>query len=111
MFAIVDGDVGIGGIGWWLAQWRGDDVYETGWSVVPEAQGKGAAGAALALVIEDARLHGERSLLTAFPSVANPASNRLCASAGFAHAGVEESEFRGSMLTVNAWTLDLATPH
>lgn len=109
MFAIVDGatDEGVGGCGWWSTTWHGDDVCEAGWSVVPEAQGRGLATAAVRLLVADARLHGERRSLTAFPSVDNDASNRVCAAAGFSLRGVEVLSFLGATLTVNAWVIDI----
>lgn len=109
MFAIVDGatDEGVGGCGWWNTTWHGDDVYEAGWSVVPEAQGRGVAIAAVRLLVADARLHGTRRWLTAFPSVDNDASNRLCAAVGFTQRGVEIFPFRRTALTVNAWVIDI----
>lgn len=109
MFAIVDGatEEEFGACGWWHTTWHGDDVCEAGWSVIPGAQGRGVATAAVRLLVADARLHGERHLLTAFPSVKNDASNRLCAAAGFSQRGVEEFPFRGTMLTVNAWVIDI----
>jgi len=117
MFAIVESDngadaVALGGVGWWLTQWRDQPVFEAGWGVVPEAQGRGIAKAAVSLLIDDAlslveRAQSERHLLTAFPSVDNVASNSLCSGAGFRNHGVESFPFRGTTLTVNAWVLDL----
>ncbi|NYI41157.1 GNAT family N-acetyltransferase [Demequina lutea] len=95
-------------MGWWLTTWRDQPVYEAGWGVVPEAQGRGIAKSAVALLITDARSHGERRLLTAFPSVDNAASNHLCSSAGFKNHGIESFPFRGTTLTVNAWALELS---
>jgi RimJ/RimL family protein N-acetyltransferase len=107
MFVIVADEVAVGAIGWWTSEWRGEDVHETGWFVVPEAQGAGVARAAVPLVINDARRHGTRPLLLAYPSVTNKPSNALCAGSGFSLAGVEQFPFRGVVLTVNAWVLDL----
>jgi RimJ/RimL family protein N-acetyltransferase len=112
MFAIIESRNGadeesVGGVGWWLTTWHDQPVYEAGWSVVPEAQGRGIAKAAVALLIADARSHAERRLLTAFPSIENAPSNSVCASAGFRNHGVESFPFRATTLTVNAWALDL----
>jgi RimJ/RimL family protein N-acetyltransferase len=112
MFAIIESrkgadEEGVGGVGWWLATWHDQPVYEAGWGVVPEAQGRGVARAAVSLLIADARSHADRRLLTAFPSVANGASNRLCSGAGFHNHGIESFPFRGTTLTVNAWALEL----
>ena len=113
MFAIIDTSLplangqGVGGVGWWPTQWHDEDVYEAGWHVMPEAQGRGIARAAVSLAIADAKVRGERRLLTAFPSISNAASNRLCESLGFSHRGIESFQFRGTTLAVNAWALDL----
>src|SRR5882757_347071 len=40
-----DGEVA-GSIGFWEQTWRGEKVYETGWGVLPEFQGRGIAVAA-----------------------------------------------------------------
>src|SRR5205085_4045363 len=62
MFKIVDEETGeaTGSVGFWERDWRDQRVYEVGWSVLPEFQGRGIAGDATAQVIalakaEDAR--------------------------------------------------------
>lgn len=48
LFAIVvgPGRVAAGSVGYWEKEWRGQHVWEAGWSVLPEFQGRrGAAGA------------------------------------------------------------------
>lgn len=112
MFVIED-DAGeaLGSIGHWHVVWREKPVLETGWFVLPEAQGRGVASAALALLVEDARAHrGEKRYLTAFPGIENPASNGVCRRNGFALVGTITESFRGAALTVNEWALDLAQP-
>lgn len=109
MFAIVDGDRRLGSIGCWKTDWRGEPVLETGWFVLPEAQGQGVASSALALLVDVMREHGvDRRLLTAFPSVANEPSNAVCRKAGFTHVGTMTEVFRDAELTVNEWVLDLS---
>lgn len=118
MFAIVDArGEHLGGIGWWNTEWNDRPAYETGWSVLPRAQGRGVAKTALALVIEDVRRHGltmpETSAtrpLVAFPNAANAASNAVCRSAGFELVGTDESEFRGMMSTWNVCVLSSESP-
>jgi RimJ/RimL family protein N-acetyltransferase len=107
MFRIVVGDEAVGGIGWWSSEWDGKAVHESGWFVLPERQGRGIASAALELVVADARKHGMHPLLAAFPSVENVASNRVCARAGFELVDTEKEEFRGVLLHLNVWALDL----
>ncbi|MFK3678448.1 GNAT family N-acetyltransferase [Microbacterium sp. NPDC090218] len=109
MFVIEDDEgVSLGSIGHWQVVWREEPALETGWFVRPEAQGRGVASAALALLIDDARRQRNgRRFLTAFPGVENPASNGVCRRNGFAQAGSVTMEFRGAALTVNEWALDL----
>lgn len=56
MFAIVlepGGEVA-GSIGFWARTWRDEPVYETGWGVLPEFQGRGVAVAAARAVVAEA---------------------------------------------------------
>src|SRR5918999_1048878 len=79
-FKIVDDATGedVGWVGYWEREWRGQDVYETGWSVVPEAQGRGIAAAATRVLLERARADGDRRYVHAFPAVDNAPSNAIC---------------------------------
>lgn len=109
MFVITADDQAVGGIGWWDTEWRGEPAHETGWFVVPEAQGRGVARSAVRLIVDDAAEHAKFRFLTAFPAVTNAASNALCAAAGFRHYGEELFPFRGQELRVAAWAVDLHT--
>lgn len=112
MFVIED-DAGasLGSIGYWRMDWRDEPALEAGWFVRPEAQGRGVASKALALLIDVARAHrGDRRFLTAFPGVDNPASNGVCRRNGFALVGTKTEEFRGADLSENEWVLDLSSP-
>ncbi|WP_226531611.1 GNAT family N-acetyltransferase [Microbacterium paraoxydans] len=111
MFVIEDaGGSALGSIGHWRMQWRQEPALEAGWFVLPEAQGRGVASDALALVVDDACAHREgRRFLTAFPEVGNAASNGVCRRNGFDLVGTFTEQFRGAELTVNAWALDLTT--
>ena len=105
---VADGEA-VGWVGYWERSWREDDVFEIGWSVLPEHQGRGIAAGATALAIEHARATGRRRYLHAFPSVDNPASNAICRKLGFTL--VEECDFEfppGSLMRCNDWRLDLA---
>src|SRR5262245_41209242 len=110
MFKVVDEETGeaVGSVGYWEREWRGGQVWETGWFVLPAFQGRGIATAATRLVIERARAEGTHRFLHAFPSVENPPSNAICHKAGFEL--VEECEFeypKGSWMRCNDWRLDL----
>lgn len=112
MFVVID-DEGrpLGSIGYWPVEWRGRPAWETGWFVLPVAQGRGIASRALALLIDDVRAHptGRRPLV-AFPGIDNPASNGVCRRNGFTLCGTISETFRGAELTINEWVLDLEHP-
>ena len=107
MFRVVADGEAVGAVGWWSTTWRGTDVHETGWFVVPEAQGHGHAASAVRLVIDDAREHARFPVLMAFPSADNLASNALCSSTGFTSRGQDDLVFRSVHLRVTAWGVDL----
>lgn len=111
MFVILLDAEPVGSIGYWRLRWKEQDVWETGWFVLPEAQGHRVAARALALLIDDARSHPEgRGILVAFPSVENPPSNAVCRRAGFVLTGSTTETFRGTQLTMNEWEFDLTRP-
>ncbi|MFE5795339.1 GNAT family N-acetyltransferase [Streptomyces sp. NPDC056503] len=97
-----------GSVGFWASEWRGEPVYETGWTVLPGFQGRGVATLATRAVAERARAAGLHRHLLAFPSVANAASNAVCRKAGFELLGEEDFEYPpGRPMRCNAWRLDL----
>jgi RimJ/RimL family protein N-acetyltransferase len=111
MYAIGVGPekVAAGSVGYWPREWRNEDVWETGWSVLPEFQGQGVATRATALVIEIARADGSRRFIHAYPSVDNPASNAICRKLRFELLGDVEFEYpKGQFMRCNDWRLDLA---
>lgn len=103
----VDGRA-VGWVGYWARRWHDQDVYEAGWAVLPRAQGRGLASAALAELVAYAAGRGQRRFVHAFPSVDNPASNAICRRAGFEELGAIDFEYPpGRMMRVNDWRLDL----
>ncbi len=109
MFKVVDetGDA-VGSVGFWEREWRGQKVYEIGWSVLPEFQGRGIAGHATEQAIELAREEGKHRFLHAFPSVDNAPSNAICRKLGFTFLEVCDFEFPpGNPLRCNDWRLNL----
>lgn len=110
MFKIVDtaSGAGVGSVGFWTRTWNDAEVYETGWMVVPEFQGRGVARAATAQAIELARDDGKHQYIHAFPNVENAPSNAICRRLGFELQGPCEFEFpKGHLMTCNDWRLDL----
>jgi len=109
-FKVVDEETGqrVGYVGFWEREWRGEDVYEMGWSVLNEFQGRGIASAAAGQVIELARSERDRRFMHAYPSVENAASNAICMKLGFTMLGAHDFEYpKGSLLRCNDWRLDL----
>jgi RimJ/RimL family protein N-acetyltransferase len=110
MFKIIDepSGVAVGSVGYWEKSWRGESIYETGWSVLPEFQGRGLAAAATAFVIELARAERQHRFLHAFPSIANAASNAICRKLGFELLGESDFEYPPcNVMRCNDWRLDL----
>ncbi|MCM2413446.1 MULTISPECIES: GNAT family N-acetyltransferase [unclassified Streptomyces] len=106
--ALTGEDEAVGTIGFWERTWQGQEVYETGWAVLPGFQGRGIASAATAAVAEQARAENKHRYLHAYPSVANGASNGVCRKAGFVLLGECEVEYPpGHQLLTNDWRLDL----
>jgi RimJ/RimL family protein N-acetyltransferase len=99
----------IGNIGYWDRTWREELIYETGWMIFPEHQGRGYASEALAVLVAMLRCeHSDRSL-HAFPAVTNGPSNGLCRKLGFTNLGEHEFEYpAGHPLQCNDWRLDLS---
>jgi RimJ/RimL family protein N-acetyltransferase len=110
MFRIVDEASGeaVGSVGYWERDWRGEQVYETGWFVLPEHQGRGIAGAATAQAIALAKAEHRHRYLHAFPAVANGASNAICRKLGFTLLGDCDFEYPpGHLMRCNDWRLEL----
>ena len=109
-FKIVDDATGegVGWVGYWERDWRGEQVYEIGWSVLPAFQGRGVAGSATLQAIAKARSEGKRRYLHAYPSVDNAPSNALCSKLGFELEGPHDFEYpEGSTMRCNDWRFDL----
>jgi RimJ/RimL family protein N-acetyltransferase len=110
MFKIVDvsSGAGVGSVGFWTKEWGDDEVYEVGWMVVPEFQGRGIAAAATAQAIELAKRDDKHRFMHAFPNVENAPSNAICRKLGFELLGAREFEYpKGDFMTCNDWRLDL----
>ena len=110
MFKIVDAESGggVGSVGYWRKEWRDQEVYEVGWMVVPEFQGRGIAVAATGQAIELAKRDDMYRFMHAFPNVHNAASNAICGKLGFELLEALEFEYpKGHFMTCNDWRLDL----
>jgi RimJ/RimL family protein N-acetyltransferase len=113
MYKIVDDGEPVGSVGYWPREWRGEQAYEVGWSVLPAAQGHGYATRGMQLLLDMVRAEGERRFVHAFPSVDNGPSNAICRKLGFTLLEAMEFEYpKGHLMRCNDWQLDLrASPH
>jgi RimJ/RimL family protein N-acetyltransferase len=97
-----------GWVGYWERSWRDQEVWEVGWSVLLEFQGRGVGRAATALAIESAQSDGKHRFMHAFPAVDNGPSNAICRKLGFELLGEHEFEYpKDNLLLCNDWRLDL----
>ncbi|RKN39861.1 N-acetyltransferase [Streptomyces hoynatensis] len=98
-----------GVVGYWEREWRGEVVWETGWTVLPAFQGRGIATAAALAVAALAAAEGTHRYLHAYPSTANLASNATCRKAGFTLLGPCDLEYPpGHPVRCNDWRRTLA---
>ena len=107
--AVLEPDgVGVGSVNFWERKWKGEQVYEMGWGVVPEHQGRGIASAAVMQAVELARATKVRAAVHAFPSVENAPSNAICRRVGFELLGTTEFEYpKGHWMIGNDWQMTL----
>jgi RimJ/RimL family protein N-acetyltransferase len=99
---------GVGWVGYWEREWRGEEVYEIGWAVIPAFQGRGIAAKATLEAIAIAGNERKRRFIHAYPSVDNAPSNAICRKAGFMLLGPQEFEYpKGHFMQCNDWRLDL----
>lgn len=98
----------VGGVNFWEREWRGETVYEMGWGVLPEFQGRGIASSAVDRAIALARADGRCDQLHAFPSIHNAPSNGICRRLGFELLGEVDFEYpKGSWMRCNDWRIRL----
>jgi len=108
LFTILVGQEPVGWVGFWESAWGGAAEWECGWHVLGEHQGRGVAGAAARLLLDEARTRDRHRFVDAFPAVDNVASNALCRRLGFRDLGDAEVEYpKGSMMRARHWRFDL----
>jgi len=110
VFAVVEGTgESAGWVGYWESEWQGERVWEIGWHVLPEFQGRGVATAAARLAVERARESGAHRCMHAFPATDNAASNAVCRKLGFSFRGEVDVDYPpGHTMHANDWFLDLS---
>ena len=97
-----------GSVVYWEREQNGQQVWEIGWSTLPELQGQGIATMATQLAIENARTEKRHRYMHAFPSIDNTASNAICRKLGFMLQGQDDFEYpKGHWMRCNDWRLDL----
>jgi RimJ/RimL family protein N-acetyltransferase len=82
-------------------------IWETGWFIVPEFQGRGIASQGMLLLLDVIRGENSWSELHAWPAVDNAASNALCRRLGFELVGSFDYDFRGAHLRCNDWRMEV----
>jgi RimJ/RimL family protein N-acetyltransferase len=102
------GGPAVGTIGVWETRHGDDELFETGWMVLPAHQGRGIASAALTLLIERVEAEPRFPSIHAFPPVTNAPSNALCRKFGFALVGQDDFVYAGRTLHCNHWSLETA---
>ena len=101
-------NVSVGWIGYWEKDWKNQKVWETGWSVLLEHQGKGLATQATIIVLDVLKAQKKHRYVHAFPSVENKASNAICKKKGFTLRTKEQFEYpKGKFMVCNDWEYDL----
>ena len=105
---LADSGESVGSIGYWEREWQGGTVWETGWGILPEFQGRGLAAVAARALVDVVRRAGGPPTLHAFPGVDHPASNGVCRKAGFTLLGQADFEYpKGNWMRSNDWYVDL----
>jgi RimJ/RimL family protein N-acetyltransferase len=104
------GGPAVGTIGVWETSHDAAALYETGWMVLPEHQGRGIASAALALLIERVTADPQFPAIHAFPPITNAPSNALCRKSGFVLLGAADFVYAGRTLRCNHWSRDTRIP-
>ncbi|WP_406142413.1 GNAT family N-acetyltransferase [Streptomyces sp. NBC_01089] len=110
MFRVVAAATGeaVGTVGYWEHSRDGEMIYEAGWGVLAEHQGRGLATAAVRAVLERAGRERRHRFVHAFPSVDNPPSNAVCRKAGFSLLGACDFEYPpGRAMRCNNWRVEL----
>ena len=98
----------VGSVGYAERLWHDQPVFEMGWNVLPEYQGRGIAARAASAAAAHAAGAARLRWLHAFPSVGNGPSNAVCRRVGFELVGECDFEFPpGRFMRSNDWRLDL----
>lgn len=80
MFTIwlADDSFVVGTVGFWERTWQDQQIYEAGWMILRDYQGRGIATEAASAIVTRAIARRKHRFLHAFPSASNAASNKVC---------------------------------
>jgi RimJ/RimL family protein N-acetyltransferase len=93
-----------GSVLYWESESHGEPMWEVGWSVLPEYQGRGVATRGTQLALDHAAAQRRHRYAHAFPMVDNLASNRLCERLGFELIETMDFEYPpGNPVTGHNW--------
>jgi RimJ/RimL family protein N-acetyltransferase len=106
---MVDG-VAAGAVVIWESSHAGQAIYEIGWLILPEFQGRGLASQAVRETLAKARAERKFGQIHAFPAVTNIPSNKVCERSGFGSLGECDVEFGGRQLRCNHWQVEVSPP-
>jgi RimJ/RimL family protein N-acetyltransferase len=105
---VTSGADAVGWVGYWESSWHDEPIWEIGWAIVPEQQGKGIATAGAALAIERATQDGRFRHMHAYPGVDNVPSNRVCERLGFMLVATADVEYpKAHWMRCNVWRREL----
>jgi RimJ/RimL family protein N-acetyltransferase len=94
----------VGSVGYWDRMWENGSIYEIGWSVLPQYQGRGIATAGVAQAIVNANIEQKHGFIHAFPSINNAASNTVCRKLNSSLMSQCEFEYPlGNIMQCNNW--------
>ncbi len=113
MYTIQVGAAAAGNVGFWETHWEGEEVWETGWFVLPEFQGRGVATHAMKMLIQVVGKRPIHRYLVAFPSTDNGPSNAVARKLGFERVKEIDLEYppkSGKFLHNNVWRFTLRAP-
>jgi RimJ/RimL family protein N-acetyltransferase len=111
IYKVVESEQAAGLVCIWEHEWRGEQVNELGWAILPALQGRGLATRAVRAMLDKARREGRWDIIHALPAPDNAPSNGVCRNAGFTLIEECEVEWNGRVLRCNHWLLDLrSTP-
>jgi len=102
-----NGGPAVGTIGVWKGEYKGAEIYETGWLIRTEFQGRGIASAAARLIVNRARGERRFGFIHAFPGATNGASNAICRKAGFERLEECEVDYAARILKCVHWRADV----